>query len=68
MENIKSSTDQNKTKKDRYTFFGDLALVSAINLFQLIKLGSLSGHLIKGVAENQDILSKISCLKYIKPL
>lgn len=46
MENIKSSTDQNKTKKDRYTFFGDLALVSAINLFQLIKLGSLSGHLI----------------------
>jgi len=34
------------------SFHGDLRLVSAVNLFQLIKLATLSGHLVVNCAEN----------------
>jgi Domain of unknown function (DUF4388) len=45
MVNKTGPKTQNKTATDRRSFTGDLKLVSAVNLFQLIKLGSLSGHL-----------------------
>ena len=36
------------------SFHGDLRLVSAVNLFQLIKLATLSGHLVVNCAENSS--------------
>lgn len=45
MINNEKSTTEDNPRTDRRSFKGDLSLVSTVNLFQLIKLASLSGHL-----------------------
>ncbi|MGB3211849.1 MAG: DUF4388 domain-containing protein [Desulforhopalus sp.] len=52
MVNKQRSKVDNKTTTTIRSFNGDLSLVSAVNLFQLIKFGSLSGHLIVYCEEN----------------